>query len=106
MVAIPDRLEQTVRESQGKDIVDRFLPEEVIDPEYLRLLEDLVHLLGELDACRAVNPERLLNDHARVLSQLGLAEQTDHGGECRGRHCQVEEPSWVAAKGFLGLVHS
>src|SRR5215510_1642366 len=105
MVPIPDRLEQAVRESQGEDIVDRFLSEEVIDPEYLRLLEDLVHLLGELDARRAVNPERLLNDHARILSQLGLAEQADHGSECRRWHGKVEEPSWFAPDGFLGLVH-
>ena len=39
MVAVPDRLEESVREAQREDVVHRLLAQEVVDPEDLGLLE-------------------------------------------------------------------
>jgi hypothetical protein len=33
--AVPDRLEQAVGEPEGQDVVNRFLAQEVVDPEDL-----------------------------------------------------------------------
>ena len=45
-LAVPDRLEDAVREAQGEEVLDRLLAEVVVDPEDLALLEvalDLRH---------------------------------------------------------------
>ena len=91
--AVPDRLEQAVGEPEGQDVVDRLLAEEVVDPEDLRLVEDRVHGLAELDRGLAVGAERLLDDHPRLVAgQAGVAEHADHGRERRRRDGEVEEP--------------
>ena len=41
-IAVPDRLEQPVGETEGKDVLRRFLAEEVVDPEDLVFGEDLM----------------------------------------------------------------
>ena len=50
--AVPDRLVEPVREPEGQDVVDRFLAQEVVDPEDLRLVEHRVHRLVQLCAPR------------------------------------------------------
>jgi hypothetical protein len=40
VLAVPDRLEQPVREPEREDVVDRLLAQEVVDAEHLRLVED------------------------------------------------------------------
>ena len=42
VVAVPDRLEQTVGEAEGEDVLRRLLAEEVVDAEDLALVERLV----------------------------------------------------------------
>ena len=102
VVAIPDRLEEAVREAKREDVVDRLLAQEVVDSEDLRLLEvlgdDGVEGLGRAD----VVPERLLADHPGVLVQLGLAEHLDHRGECGGRNREVVEPTRAPADLLVG----
>ena len=44
-VAVPDRLEEPVGEAEGQDVLGRLLAQEVVDPEDLVLVEDLVHLV-------------------------------------------------------------
>ena len=44
VVAVPDRLEEPVGEAEGQDVLRRLLAQEVVDPEDLLLLEDLVQL--------------------------------------------------------------
>ena len=48
-VAVPDRLEQAVREAEREDVLGRLLAQEVVDPEDLLLGEHLVQLRVELD---------------------------------------------------------
>jgi hypothetical protein len=48
VVAVPDRLEEAVGEAEGEDVLGGFLAQEVVDPEDLALVEDLVQLPVEL----------------------------------------------------------
>ena len=72
VVAVPHRLEQGVREPQVERLGDAHLPEEVVDPVQLGLVEVLVHLVVERPRGGEVVPERLLDDDARVLGQAGV----------------------------------
>ncbi len=48
VVAIPDRLEDTVGETEHQNVLHRLLAEIVIDAEDLALVEDRIHLVVEL----------------------------------------------------------
>ena len=96
--AVPDRLEQAVREAQREDVLRGLLAEEVVDAEHLLLREHLVHLGVERAGAREVGPERLLHDHPRVLHQAGVAEQADRLAGGGRRNAQVmQQPRAVAA---------
>ena len=73
VVAAPDRLEDRVREPQVQDLLEPHLPEVVVDPEQLRLVDVLVQLVGEVARGLLVVAERLLDHDARVLRQAGVA---------------------------------
>jgi hypothetical protein len=62
VVIVPDRLEQPVGKTERQDVVDRLLAEEVVDPEYLVLGEDLVHQVVQRAGRSQVGTERLLDD--------------------------------------------
>ena len=62
VVPVPDRLEHRVREPQVEDLLEAHLPEVVVDPVELRLVDVLVQLVGERARRRAVVAERLLDD--------------------------------------------
>ena len=66
VVAAPDRLEHRVREAQVEDLLEPHLPEVVVDPIELRLVDRLVQLLREGMCVMPVVPERLLDDDPRV----------------------------------------
>ena len=60
-VAVPDRLEQPVREPEREDVLRGLLAEEVVDAEDLLLVEHLVQLRVERharsrDPCRTASP--------------------------------------------------
>ena len=74
VVAVPDRLEHAVREAHREEVLHRLLAEVVVDPEDLRLVEDLVHARVELSRRGEVGAERLLHDHARALVQPQRSE--------------------------------
>ena len=65
VVAIPDRLEHRVREPQVSDLVQPLVPQEMVDPVELGLVQVLVDLFVERTCRGDVVPERLLDDHAR-----------------------------------------
>ena len=90
-VAVPDRLEDGVREPQVEDVLDGHLPEEVVDPEDLGLVDQLVQLGVQLAGGREVVSERLLDDDARVLRQVLLREAGDDRREERRRDLEVED---------------
>ncbi len=106
-VAVPDRLEQAVGEAEREDVLRRLLAQEVVDPEDLRLVEDLVHLAVEGDGGREVGAERLLHDDPGPLHQAGLVELVDHVERRLGRDREVVQEAYVALDAELrrGLAH-
>ena len=91
VVPVPDRLEHRVREPQVEDLDEAHLPEEVVDPVELGLVDVAVDLVVERAGGRDVVAEGLLDDHARVLGQPGLGESLDDGAEEEGRDLEVED---------------
>ncbi len=90
-VAAPDRFEHRVGEPQVEDLGQAHLPEVVVDPVQLRLVDVLVDLLGERDRGLAVVPERLLDHDARRVGQPGVVQALDHRAEQERRDLQVED---------------
>ena len=105
VVTVPDRLEQSVGETQGEDVLDRLFAEEVVDPEYLFLVEDLVDLAVENLCGLEVGAEGLLHDDSRAFNQVRLAQHLHH--RCRGlrRDAQVVETAGRCADRGLGFGH-
>ncbi len=61
-LAVPDRLEDAVREAQRQHVLDRLLAEVVVDPEDLVLAEPAVEQVVQLARGGEVVAERLLDD--------------------------------------------
>jgi hypothetical protein len=85
-VAIPDGLEQSVREAEREDVLRGFLAEEVIDAKDLLLGKHFVQLGVQRHRARQIGAEGLLHDDARVLHQSGIAEHAHRGQRRVGRH--------------------
>ncbi len=98
VMAVPDRFEEPVRETEGEDVERRFLPEEVVDAEDLTLVERLVQRRVELHRAREVGTERLLHDDAGPIGEAHLAEAAHDLGRGRGRDAEVVQPGDVAAE--------
>src|SRR6266516_528122 len=74
-LAIPDRLEDPVRESQSEHVLHGLLAQVVIDAEDLSFVEVLLDHLLELTSRGEVVAERLLDDQPRpALGRATLAE--------------------------------
>ena len=104
VVAVPDRLEQPVREPERQDVLRRLLAEEVVDPEDLLLVEHLVQRGVERPRRRQVGAEGLFHDDPAALDQLGLVEQPHHRQGRLGRHAEVVQPSRLTVQLPLGLL--
>ena len=96
--AVPDGLEEPVREAQGQDVLGRLLAQEVVDAEHLAVREDRVDLGVERDRAREVGAEGLLHDDPGPLGEPGVGEHLHHRGRGRGRHAEVVEVARVAAQ--------
>ncbi len=88
---IPDGLEDRVRETQVEDVLDRHLPEEVVDPIELRLVDDRVQLLVERARGREIVAERLLDDDACIRREACLRQSADDRPEERRRNFEIED---------------
>ena len=84
MVAVPDRLEEAVGEPQGEDVLHRLLAEEVVDPEDLLLVEDVVDASRRAPAPSEVGAERLLDDDARASASPVAPSVADDAREAPG----------------------
>ena len=91
-LAVPDGLEEAVREPEGEDVLHRLLPEVVVDPKDLLLVEHRVNQGVQLPRALDVRAERLLDDHLRASGQLRLAETTDDVREDLGRNGAEDQP--------------
>src|SRR5215467_9393427 len=96
MVAIPDRLEQSIGKTQRHDVLHRFLAEEMVDPIDLALRERLQDVGVQGPGRSEVMAERLLDHNPAPLALL-LVGQTC-GSETGYRDaeetigdCEVEE---------------
>jgi hypothetical protein len=105
VLAVPDGLEEAVGEAEGEDVVDRFLPEEVIDAEDPILVERRVDRAVQCLRRREVGAERLLDDDPRVGGQTGRAQHLDDGPEGHRRDGQVVDALDVPPDLALGLRH-
>ena len=91
MLARPDRLEPDVGEAQVEDLRHAHLPEEVVDPVQLGLVDVLVDLVGQRTRRLEVVAERLLDDDARPVGEAGVGEALDDVAEEEGRDLEVED---------------
>ena len=90
VVAAPDRLERRVGEAQVEDLRRAHLPEEVVDPVQLGLVDVAVHLRGQLARGLQVVAEGLLDDHPRAVGQAGVGQALDDAAEQERRDLEVE----------------
>ena len=90
VVATPDRLKNRVAESQIEDLAETHLPQKVVDPIELRLIDVLVDLVRQLPRRLQVMAERLLDHDTRVLGQAGIMQTLDHPPEQERRDLEVE----------------
>jgi hypothetical protein len=104
VLAIPDRLVDAVAEAQGQDVLHGLLPEEVVDAEDLRLVEDGVDGLVQRARRAQVRPERLLHDHARPLGEPGPPQRPDDAAAGGGRDREVVQAPRSATELALGPV--
>ena len=84
-LAVPDGLEDAVREPQRQHVLDGLLAEVVVDAEDLFLGEGAADPRGDIPCGCEVMPERLLDDQARpALCGAALADGLDdHGHRLR-----------------------
>ena len=103
VIAVPDRLEERVREAEEEDVLNRRLAKEMVDPEDPILREDTVQLSVELLGRGKVVAERLLNDYAALLSKTNVAEMADNRAEQRRRNRKVVNRPLAAFQFVLQL---
>ena len=99
---VPDRLEHSVAEPEDHQILDGLLPEVVVDPEHLVLVEVLVKQRVQLTGGREITAERLLDDDAApgsrccLVAESSLAETLDHRAVCIRRDRQIEKDAGIS----------
>ena len=91
MIPVPDRLEHRVREPEEEDLLQAHLPEVVVDPQQLSLVDVLMELGRERPGGVEVVPERLLDDDAAGPDEPGLGEPLDGAAEEERRDLEVED---------------
>jgi hypothetical protein len=96
VLTVPDRLEDTVGETQGEDVLHGLLAEKVIDPEDRVLAEGLVQRGVQRFRRLEVGAEGLLQDDPRSLvRQPAIAQHSHHRPHGRRRHRQVEQSARI-----------
>ena len=104
VVAVPDRLEEAVREAEEGEVLDRLLAQVMVDPEDRLLGEDLVQLAVERLRGGEVAPERLLDDDPRPVGRATrVVQRLGHPAEERRRDREVVQRSAGAAELALEL---
>jgi hypothetical protein len=90
-VAAPDGLEHRVREPEMQDLDEAHLPEVVVDPVELRLVDVLVDVVRKRARRFAIVPEGLLDHDPGRSGQPRLVEPLDHRAEQERWDLQVED---------------
>ena len=64
-IAVPDRFEQAIAETESENVLRRLLAEEMVDAEDLVFGEHLVQRVVERNRGLEIGPERLFHDDPR-----------------------------------------
>ena len=91
VVPVPHGLEHRVGEAQVEDLLEAHLPEVVVDPEELRLVDVLVQLVGERPRRGRSCPNGFSTTTRRVLRQPGLRQTLHDAAEQERRDLEVED---------------
>ena len=113
-VAVPDRLEQAVGETERHDALDRILAQEVIDPEDLVLVQRAQDTRVQLARRLQAVTERLFDHHAApefvlavlvrfLVGEFGGAELLHHGAEEPVGNGEVEDRVALRAMRLFGI---
>ena len=100
VVPVPDGFEDLVGEAQVHDVLDRLLPQEVIDAVDPVLVHHLEEPLVQRAGGGEVVPERLLDHDASPLGETGAAEHLHDRSEQRRRGGEVEDRPLRGAEGI------
>ena len=103
--AVPEGLEDAVAEAEGEDVLDRLLPQVVVDPIDLRLVEGLVDLRVQRDRRGQVVAERLLDDHAAPARPVGAGQLRPRRADESGRP-ELSDHGRVAGRRRGQIVHA
>ncbi len=91
VVAVPDRFDDGVGETQVEQLFQAHLAEEMVHPVDVLLVKVLVQVRSQRPGRGEVVPERLLHHDARVVAQAGVGQVAHHPGEQVRRDLQVEQ---------------
>ena len=100
-VAVPDRLEQAVGETEGEDVLRRLLAEEMIDAENLLFGKYFMQSIVERNRALEIGAERLFHDDARALGEIGLTKHFDRRQRGARRYAHVVDALAFALEGLL-----
>ena len=96
VIAVPDRLKDSVGKAEDQNVLHRLLAQVVVDAEDLALVEDRVHLVVQLARRIQIVAEGLFNHHRRHalfrLRHALRAEVLDDAGKELRRGGQIEQP--------------
>src|SRR5690606_15860847 len=87
--AVPERLQERVREPQVQDVLDGFLAEVVIDPKNPTLVELAQQRAIELPRALQIATEGLLHDDARPAREPRAVDGFDDSGERARRDREI-----------------
>ena len=89
MVAVPDGLQESVREAEEEHVVHRPLAEVVVDAEDRRLVEAAEQRPVQLPRRGEVRPKGFFDDHAGALGTARLGQLIHDQPEQRGRDGEI-----------------
>ena len=108
VIAVPQRLENAVGESENENVLNRLFAEVVVDPINLAFGEHGQNVTVEGLRRWQIDAERLFDDHPSPMPvllahEIGGAELLHDRGEHLGRRREVEQNVAVGVVGRLGL---
>ena len=91
VVPVPDRLEHRVREAEEEDLLQAHLPEVMIDPQELGLVDELVQLGRESAGGLERVAERLLDHYPTAADEARFGDALDGASEEKRGNLEVED---------------
>src|SRR3990172_2430026 len=96
VIAVPNRLEDSLAEPEDEEVLDGFLSQEVVDPVHLLSPEHRKNLPVERAGARKVAPERFFDDQAPEAGEA-------RGGSRKGRRPDSPDQGSVMSRGNGGI---